>query len=164
MNREAMMVTQYKQCYEHLREHGKHMWYIPFGTGSLMVALIVAAFHYAPASPWFVSPIILAVGIALHLCSLQRIIKHRYFCTIWANTLSSIEDEFQVKHIQLFTEPEDNADYWNKPQPSQRRRCLEKWSAHNVTVRCMWAILAILGVAFIVSLLLISCRTGRLCS
>lgn len=143
MGTQTAMLTQYTQCYEHLREHGRHMWYIPFGTASVIGILVAATFYYIPHSLWPVREAILVIGMALHVSFLIRLIKHRYFARIWARSLIEIEKALQVKHIQLFTNPEKGLEYWYSEQPE---RLLESQPAHDSAVLCMWVILIVIVI------------------
>jgi hypothetical protein len=137
------MLEQYTQCYEHLREHGRHLWYIPFGTATSAGVLVGAAFYYIPRHLWCVREAILLIAITLCFVFLVRMIKHTYFCRIWASTLHSIENSAQVKHIQLFTNPKIGISYWHSERPE---RFLENLSAHHAGIWGMGIILVLIAV------------------
>ena len=143
MDKQTAMLTQYTQCYEHLREHGKHLWYIPFGTATSAGILVGAAFYYIPRNLWLVREVILLIAMTLCFAFIVRMIKHRYFCVIWAKILSSIENSARVKHIQLFTNPRRGIKYWHSERP---KRFLEDWSAHDAGIMCMRIVLGLLAV------------------
>jgi len=116
-------IEQYRQCYEDQRQLWILFWRIPTIAVTIAAAIFAAAFIYFwPKEQWIEAGVILLIGHTLTLVLAYVAYKHRYFGSIWAATLTNIEeDQPFAKHIQRTTAPEKELkpvkDYWFKKTP-----------------------------------------------
>jgi len=124
-------IAQYRECYQHLRAHDALVWQTPSIAATINGALIVVAFRYI--QDIIVREVLLLLGMVLTTALLYALIKHRYFLFIEQQSLTKIEKELNVKHIQRTTLPYlKNDEYWFSRQPRWYHSCpayeVLKWS------------------------------------
>ncbi len=116
-------IEQYKQCYEDFRQLWILFWRIPTIAVTISAAIFAAVFIYLwPKEQWIESGAVLLVGHILTLVLAYVAYKHRYFGSIWAGTLTNIEEKLLfAKRIQRTTAPEKEIkagkDYWLPKTP-----------------------------------------------
>ena len=94
------LLAQYKECYEHLRQHERFMWQIPSLLTLINGGLVVVVFTFMSGSGVVPKLFVLAIALALTLTMAYVQRKHRYFSKVLTGTLSSLEIALEVKHIQ----------------------------------------------------------------
>jgi len=120
-------IEQYKQCYEDFRQLWILFWRIPTIAVTISAGIFAVAFIYLwPDKLWLGAGIVFLVGHILTLILAYVSYKHRYFGSIWAATLTNIEESLPFeKHTQRTASPEEEIQhkkgYWYKKTPEWHR-------------------------------------------
>ena len=148
-----ILLTQYKECYEYLRQHSRFIWQVPSIAAVISGGLVITTFAYVPRELLWVQEIVLLVAVILNWALLIAVKKHRYFSDSEAATLSRIEDALKTKRIQRPTLVSDDVppeggsvepQYWNIQTPEDeklsgfekffRRRHADRWLGISMLV------------------------------
>ena len=118
-----VLLAQYRECYEYLRQHSRFMWQVPSTASAISGGLIIAAFAVIPRDLWMVRELIWLIAGALLWSLFLAMKKHRYFADVEAETLAKLEDALQTKHMQRPTKVSDDSSHWftHTPESSVSR-------------------------------------------
>ena len=94
-----VMIAQYQQCFEHLRQHDAFIWQIPSVLVLLCSGIMVAAYRFLPDEFWLVRAVLLLLGGFMSLALSYSLGRHRYYQEIEIRTLSAIEKALMEKGL-----------------------------------------------------------------
>ena len=149
-----ILLAQYKEAYEYLRQHSRFMWQVHSLATVISGGLIVASFAYVDL--WWVRDFVLAIASVVTISLFIAMKKHRYFANSEVWTLSHLEDTLRTKRIQRTTRinqdrpREDNSEpeYWNVQKPEDMGSRLEVFFAKRGADR--WLGNSLLGSLFMI--------------
>lgn len=113
IDKRDIWLVQYRETTESLRQFNRFMWQLPswliliVGTLVAVVFTFMAGTNTTPPAPLWAREGILGIAFiaTIVMCFVQR--RYRYFGSIMVGSLSALEQELEVKHIQ-------NTAYSNK--------------------------------------------------
>jgi len=100
VGKEDILIEQYRQCFEHLRQVQRWIWQIPTIIISIGSGAVAAAFGYLSGNKLGQSLLLGTAAILLFTMAFV-LLRYRYFAGIWIGTIARIEDELDIKHVQL---------------------------------------------------------------
>lgn len=156
-----VLLAQYHQCYEDLRQHNRFVWEIPSIVVVLNGALIGVAFGNILAqssSRIYARPVLMLIGVTITTALLVALVKHRYFSYVEQQTLTEIESVLRrhagnkLKHVQRATKPKyEESLYYATLEPSNNEpmkplTCLTKLQSPSAHVGLIGSVCVILGL------------------
>ncbi len=104
----AILLSQYQQANEDLRQIDRFMWQIPSLLVVIVGALVVVVFTFMlqASAPLWVREGVLGIALVLTVVMMFVQRRHRHFGSLMTGALSSIEYRLGVKHIQRTAIPD----------------------------------------------------------
>jgi hypothetical protein len=143
---EDVVLTQYEQTYNSLRNHDNLLWQTPSVAAAINSGILLVAFRFI-TDP-FVRSGLIFVGVLLTMSLALALVKHRYFMKIETESLEKIENNVDTKHIQRQTSPEKKNDYWISRRPGN---AFEALSASRGLIWGMFISVLVLLLLFLYS-------------
>jgi hypothetical protein len=102
----AILLTQYQQVCEDLRQLDSLVWrIIPPLVALIGGSLVAVVFTFMTNAALPARELVLGIALILMVGMSSILLRHRYFQGIAVGTLSKLEEELQVKHIQRIPFP-----------------------------------------------------------
>ncbi len=130
---QSLFITQYTQCYEHLRHHDRLILQAPSIAIVIDGAILISTFAFVPI--WWVREVILVVALALTIGLIILLTKTLYHIRVEKNTLTSMEIEAGQKIVHRTTKPErlNLSHYWYYIPPKH----IQRFSAAEIFISLM---------------------------
>ena len=149
---QANLRVQYEQCFLHMRAHMQAVWQVPVTTIAVAGGLILGAFQFGRTR--LIIEVVLIFGCVLLFALLVSLIKHDFYYRIERETLTVLETEMQLKHMQELPYKDiekkmSKEHYWYTDEGSW----LEKQSAARFLKGAMGLILILLATVVVITAL-----------
>ena len=99
-HRNAVLLTQYQQVCEDLRQLDRLLWQIPSLVAVIAGTLVVVVFTVMSQAVLPAREGVLGIAFLLIVTMSFILLRHRYFGVIAVGTLSKLEKELEVQHVQ----------------------------------------------------------------